>query len=356
MGKKFTVKNTNMAKGLAVSLMLFYHLFENRELVVSQNVIYSPFSLDTFLTLSGFGNVCVSVFVFLTSFGIATGLLQQEDLTAKRAYIQAAKRFRKLMIHFFVLYLSVNLLWWHWLDYQSLYGVNKQGAVMALTDSLGLSMFFNTPTMNLTWWYMEIAYILIFLVPLLTWLVKKTGNTALLLACFAPFILVIQQDVQRYLFVAVFGVCAAQGNWLDKLLNKKWNPALKWLFCIAGFIFCVLLRQNYVVYNYYVWLADAPISLFLIYFAGGVIGDVPVLRDVFAFIGKHSLNIYLVHTFFYMALWQKYIYHFRYAGLTFLLLLAVCLLYSVVLEALKNLFAGLYRKIFRREKNCNTPI
>lgn len=347
MQKTFTKDYSLAAKGLAICLLLTYHLFENELLVASLDVIYSPFSLTSFLMFTGFGNVCVAVFVFLTSFGIATGIYaQSETPDLSLAYRQAGKRFLVLMANFSILYLSVNLVWGYWFDYQSLYGLNKQGILYFITDGLGFAMFFDTPTLNETWWYMEIAYILIFLVPLLSWIAKKLGYVTLLLVCFLPFVVTLQPDIKRYLFVAAFGVCAARGKWLDKLLNLKLHPALQWLIGIAGFILCVLIRQNYVVYETYVWLADAPIAMFLIYLGGALIGSLPVLGRVMTYIGKHSMNIYMVHTFFYMILWRKYIYYFRYAAITFLLLLACCLLYSAALELLKQI-TGLKKLLAR---------
>lgn len=337
MQKTFTKEHSLAAKGLAILLLLMYHLFEDEVTVISMDVIYSPFSLNGFLTLTGFGNVCVSVFVLLTAYGISKGLFVQDELPSmKTVYSQAGKRFVRLMANFTVLYLSANLLWWYKFDYQSLYGINKQGFLCILIDAVGLSMFFDTPTLNMTWWYMEIAYILIFLVPLLAWLVKKVGNLALLLAFFIPFIVVFQPDIERYLFVAVMGVCAAHGHWLDRLTELEFHKALQWAAGIIGFVLCILIRQNYIVHEYFLWLVDAPIALFLVYVGAVLIGSIPVLGRVFKFIGKHSMNIYLVHTFFYMALWRYYIYHFRYAGITFLLLLAACLTYSVILELLKH--------------------
>ncbi len=336
MGRIFTLNHTNKAKGLAILLLLIYHLFENEELIALTEVNYAPFSLEGFLTFTGFGNVCVAVFVLLTAFGIASGLLAQGELSPADTYRQAAKRFVRLMVNFAVLYLSVSLLWWYLFDYQSLYGPGKQGILYLLTDAAGLSMFFDTPTLNETWWYMEIAYLLIFLVPFLTWLIKKIGYPVLLIAVFFPYLVEIPPDVKRYLFVAVFGVCAAYGKWPDRLLNLRVHPALQWLIGLLGVVLCVLIRQNYVVYETYVHLADAPIALLLIYFGGALVGSVPILGSVLAFIGKHAMNIYLVHTFFYMTLWREYIYYFRYAGVTFVLLLGVSLLYSVVLELVKK--------------------
>lgn len=349
MPKQFTKYHSNMAKGLAILFLLFYHLFESAELLVSLEVNHAPFSQESFLRFSGFGNICVSVFVFLTAFGIASGLFGEslpEALFWKTAYSQAAKRFFRLMLHFAILYLSVNLLWGTRFDYKSLYGPGIQGILLMVTDGLGLSMFFGTPTLNATWWYMEIAYLLIFLVPVLVQLTRKLGCLVLLPGFFLPYALTIHPDLERYLFVAFFGVCAAREGWPQKLLNLKFHPALQWLAGIGGLALCVLVRQNFMVHEYYLHLLDAPIALFMLYLGAGLLGSVPVLGKALAFVGRHSMNIYMVHTFFYMILWRQYIYHFRYAGITFLLLLAVSLLYSVILEALKKV-TGLQRRLSR---------
>ena len=342
MHKTFTREHSNRAKGLAILLLLSYHLFENEKLITSMAVNHAPFSLEGFLVFTQFGNVCVSVFVFLTAFGITSGLLGQEaarsGFSAKSVCRQSVHRFLRLMLNFVFLYLSVNLLWWYKFDYRSLYGMDKQGILFFLTDAAGLSMFFEgSPTLNATWWYMEIAYLLIFLVPLLAWLVTKTGYSLLIFAWFAPMVITFHPDISRYLFEAAFGGCAACGKWPEKLLNLRLSPLLQWILGLAGFVLCVLIRQNYVVHEYYIHLADAPIALFLVYFGSALAGSIPLLGKFLAFVGKHAMNIYLVHTFFYMSLWQPYIYHFKYAWATFLLLLALCLLYSVLLEAAKRL-------------------
>ena len=332
----FDKEKSKEVKGLAILFLLAYHLFENADLVTSMGVNYAPFSLESVLLVAGFGNICVSVFVFLTAYGISAGLWQQDGITIGDAYKQAGNRFLKLICQFFVLFLSVNILWGTLFDYDKLYGMNKQGMFYLLTDAAGFSQFFHTPTMNMTWWYMKVAYILIFLIPVLAFIVKKIGTPMLVIAFLLPFTVTMDQDVQRYFFVAVFGVCAAHGEWVDKLLNVKIHFVFKWILGFGLLVLSILVRQNYVVYQTYVTYVDAPIVLVIIYLTCQVLGSVPVFRKALAFIGRHSMNIYLVHTFFYMSLWRDFIYRFKYAGLIFLALLATTLLYSVVLEFLKS--------------------
>lgn len=336
MQNVFDVEKSKIVKGLAILLLLIYHLFENAELVRSLEVDYRPFPLEGFLTFTGFGNICVAVFVFLTAYGISIGLLAKEQMTAGEAYRQAVRRFFKLMLQFFILYLSVNVLWGSIFDYDGLYGMNKQGFLYMLSDAVGFSQFFHTPTMNMTWWYMKLAYILIFLIPAMTFLVRKIGYSMLLAAFLFPYVVSMDTDVQRYFFVAAFGVCAAYGKWPDKMFAWKLHPIVKWVLGFAAMVICILVRQNYVVYQTYAAYVEAPIALVLVYFACQVLGSIPVLAKGLAFIGRHSMNIYLVHTFFYMSLWRDFIYSFRYAGLIFLALLVTTLLYSIVLEAIKT--------------------
>ncbi len=342
---QFTKNRTQVAKGGAILLLLAYHLFESANLVESMNVNHAPLGLQSFLMITGFGNICVAVFVFLSAYGIAKGLLTAEKFDARRAYKQAAKRFFKLMLNFFVLYVSVNLLWFYKFDYKSLYGERMQGFLHMLTDATGLSMFFATPNLNMTWWYMEIAYILIFLVPFLVWLVKKIGYPVLLLAFFIPEILSFNPDVEKYLLTAVLGVCAAYGSWFEHLMAKKINPVVQWIVAAAGLVLCVLVRQNFAVHENYLHVVDAPVALFFVWVSGVLFGSVPVLSKILEFIGKHSMNIYMVHTFFYMILWRKEIYQFKYAGLIFLALLVVSLGYSVVLEVIKSLVIKISKKL-----------
>lgn len=345
MQKTFTKEHTNIAKGFAIILMLIYHLFENRESVVELGVNFAPLNEELFFMISKFGNVCVSIFVFLTAYGIAVSILNQKDITMKEAFAQACKRFFKLMFHFVLLYISVILVMFPFFDLKGLYGGGWQGAICMLTDALGLQMFYGGITLNSTWWYMEIAYIMIFLVPVLTWIVKKIGYATLPLMYFLPFVFAINFDVERYLLVATVGVCAAYGNWITKGMEWKIPSAVKWLISLVGLGVCVVLRQNYLIQEEYLAVADALISLFVVWAVAVTIGMIPGVRKVFAFIGRHSMNIFLVHTFFYLSVFRAEIYYFKYAALILLILLIVTLLYSVVLEGVKKMGRLMINKI-----------
>lgn len=356
-GKSFGIKNTNAAKGLAICLMLLYHLFGAVESASNPECTYLLLNKESVHFIAGFGNICVSVFVFLTSFGISKGIFADENMTLKQAYNKAAKRFWKLMVSFFIFYVSVQAVWFWCFDYSSLYGHGWEGLMKMLIDSVGLANLFGTPVLNMTWWYMTLAYALIFAVPALAFLVRKTGPAILIASFFVPFIFLpggnpVYGDFGRYFTVCMTAIVVSYTGFCDKFMEWELNGALKWLLGILLMVIAVILRQNPYVQDRLLWALDAPLSLVTVLFGGALLGSVPVVSNVFSFIGKHSMHIFFVHTFFYLILWRNFIFGFRYAALIFVMLLLVSLAYAVVLYYVKEgvrKLAGLIGKRIRKQ-------
>ena len=328
-----------MVKGVAILLMFFYHLFESQELLVTLNVNHEPFSQETFLMLSGFGNICVALFAFLSAYGIMKSLMADEDQGAydfAGSLRGAGKRCRKLIGNFVIMYLSVNALWFSYFDYVKLYGEGWQGGILALLDMLGLAELFDTPTLNMTWWYMETAIVIIFLIPLIYPAVKKAGRYLIMPALLLPAAVQMNESMQRYYLVMLLASVAAREEWLEKLFAWKLKKGWKFLLSLALLVLAVLFRQNFMIHTYFLWIADGPIALFLCWFTMEFLAVITGVSHVLAFLGKYSMNMFFVHTFFYMSLFRGFIYSPRYAGLIFLLLTGVSLAYSVILELVKS--------------------
>ena len=71
---EFTKERTNIAKGLAILLMLSHHLYSFHDRLLNGNY-YIPLipSFDTELYIGNFGNVCISMFLFLSGYGMFLG-------------------------------------------------------------------------------------------------------------------------------------------------------------------------------------------------------------------------------------------------------------------------------------------
>lgn len=353
--KSFEKKDTLAVKGAAILLLLFYHLFESQALIEEMQVNIGPMPQKWFLMLSGYGNICVALFVFLTAYGITKGLEANQNSQLVDILRESSHRCGKLIINFAVMYLAVNLVWFSYFNYKGLYGEGWQGGMFALIDGLGFAQLLQAPTLNMTWWYMELAIILIFLVPFLTLAGRKTGNYLVILGFLFPLVVTINGDVARYLPTAVFGVAAAQGEWFEKLFAfGARQKALKVLAGIVLIAVSILFRQNYMVHTYFLWIADAPIAVLLAWFVGEALNCIPGISHVLRFLGKHSMNIFFVHTFFYMSVHRVFIYSFRHAALIYVVLLAVSLGFSVVLETVKWLLKNILGKILHSKKKIHS--
>ena len=334
--KSFSKKDTLTVKGIAIILMLFYHLFESDDLITSMNVNYTPFSKDVFLTLSGYSNICVAIFVFLSSYGITKSLMECPSVSPISSIKQAYKRALKLVMNFLAMYISVNLLWFKYFDYTKLYGEAPQGLIYAILDALGFSELLNTPTLNMTWWYMKLALIIIFLVPFLFPLLQKLGKYTLMPAFLLPFIVTFDSDVSRYFFVICAAMVAAHEKWFEKIFSLKLYKPVKLLLALLLLTLSVLFRQNYIVHSNFLWIVDAPIAFLICLFSAEFVGIIPGISHALGFLGKHSMNIFFIHTFFYMILFRDFIYSFKYSWAILLVLIAVTLVYSILLETIKS--------------------
>ena len=61
-----------------------------------------------------------------------------------------------------------------------------------------------------------------------------------------------------------------------------------------------------------------------------------IINRTLEFIGKHSLNIFLFHTFIYAYYFESFIYSSRNPIFIFLLLLGICLVLSFLIEKIKK--------------------
>lgn len=341
----FSKKDTGMIKGIAILLLLFYHLF-------AQSFVYEGFQVRFLMEqsrvvwLAEFGNICVAIFLFLSAYGITKSFdnIQIEKQSMNHIVKKTFSRMVVLIIHFLMMYVSVWLIWFSKFEYELVYGDGKQSFLFAITDALGLAEIFDTPTLCMTWWYMEIAILCIAIVPLFQNIYQKIGDLILLVLILLPSVLNVDLDVYMYVIVIAMGLCAANGDWINKL--KHWNTpyAMKILLALVTMILSFLLRSNAIVKDYYEYVTESIVAFVWIVGLYILFEKIPLVTRILQFIGKHSMNIFFFHTFIYLILYRDYIYGLEYSGLIFSVLLGISLLYSIVIEFIKVRF-GFYKLV-----------
>lgn len=357
---KFTKHNTLVVKGIAILIMLYYHLFS---LIYNYGTFDVQFILpkDMAVSLSNIGNVCVPIFAFLASFGLTKKIasLEKEENIA----VVTLKQYAKLLATFIPIYISSLLLFAKWLPISSVYGKGLGKYAYMLLDAIGVSNLFGGITYNPTWWYMSLAILIIFLTPLLIKIHEKIGNILMLLAALLPLFIDANFMINQYLFVIACGVCFAKGEYLEKckavkIGKEKWVRRANWLsklnkvlLCTFAIIILVIFRQSETMPIKLTYYADQMLAIVLVYTVYEFLCEKKLFEAVFGFLGKHSANIYFVHTFF--IIWaidiKNKIFSLRYAPLIFLGTIGISLLYSIALEGCKRFFKFVKIKLSRKK-------
>ncbi|MDE6021754.1 MAG: acyltransferase family protein, partial [Ruminococcus sp.] len=223
-----------------------------------------------------------------------------------------------------------------------------RGISYIVVDFLGLYDLFSTPTMNGTWWYMSAALIFIVFVPIAEKFTKSHGYTPLII-----FLMIIPRILDlgylngtnpyTFLIIVLSGMLFAQYDVFDRVLNiklvknkvaDKIIQFILWTALLALSIYMwIRLQQKY--YWEYHFVLQPLISI--IYCRKYII-RLPIIRSILELFGKHSMNIFLVHTFIRYTFFADFTYSFKYFWLIGIVLLSISLLISICLQLLKKLF------------------
>ena len=333
---KFTKEHTLITKGILVLIMLIHHLF-TPELVEQYSVNITMHNHTLFLYVCSFFKICISGFAFLTAFGMTHSFNKLSTFTPNDYFKVICKRLTSLMATAFAIY-ALAILYKRFVIVESireLYCTDDGFSIIYMfIDLLGLAKYFNTPTLNVTWWYLTYAILLIVTMPYIYMAYRKYRYLLLPAGCLIALILPGSATMFFTLLPSVLlGVAFAYEDWFTKIHISTSNTFIKLIRIgveVIGLIISYHIYRTINLMYSYAFAFLIPLLVFeLIYY-------IPILNTILKFIGKHATNIFLTHTFIYYYFYTDYIYSFKKDWLIFLVLTAICLLVSIGIEILKK--------------------
>lgn len=357
-------------------MMLHHHNFLSEDRYGKFDVSFFPLPENAVVMLAMFFKICVSIYVFLSAYGLTVSLKKyssEYSLSGKQYKEYLVSRLLKMMWGFWFAYIisavaCVFLNLKHFMDYfpnETLKGTIR-GVFNILLDFSGLAHLFESPTLNGTWWYMSLAILIVLIVPFMANMSKKYGTFLVALACiFIPRAILFSgeatigdNNMMKYLFTVLLGIVFAQYDILAKMKsfalvkNKVANKGLK--FIIATVLMGALFFVRVYLSSSLSEIREAVIPVFVIYYCYEFIIDIPVIRTVLVFLGKHSMNIFLLHTFIRLHFFPEFTYSFKNWLLIDLVLLLVSLVLSIVVELVKK-YSG-YDKLLNKVMTKLKPV
>ena len=266
--------------------------------------------------------LCVSIFVFVSGYGLMATYKPEQRLG--KFYLH---RFKKLYLNYWFIWLvfvPIGVFVFH-RTFADVYGNHM--AIKAVLEFFGLLNLAGLLGYNPTWWFYSCIIPLYLLFPAIRKAYLKYPVFMLTFGLLSTYISIIGFCKPFAGFVLPFleGMFLAHQG-LDKFKNV---PRLELVVTV------IMLA---VVHNFCNELQVLVNTLLCINLALLLtkIQWPRYIRLVFESLGKHSMNIFLFHTFIFYYWFRDYIYITRNPLIIFLELLIVCYLISVVLEWVKK--------------------
>lgn len=344
-------KNDSLClKGFAIILLMCIHCFGSAERFAGYEFNFWLIPEDIYIKLAYYCKICVSVFAFISGYGLYLSA-KTKSHSIKETNKWYVSRIIKTLSGFWFLYPLSFFCGAPVTKYLS-EGVVK-GCLYALLDFLGISHLFGTPTLNASWWYISAALVFIIFVPFLVRATEKIGwFSVLAVIVFVPRILFNNKffgamNIYTFLLPVYFGAMFAEFKVFEKIEDFQIakNKLLNEILTLFGGILIILasiyiwIKVPYsVLWEYHFGIAPVLVIVFCDRFIFKKRGPISKgLCALFSFLGKHSMNIFIFHSFIRLYLLKDFIYSLKYPTLTIFVLLIISLAVSLVVELIKKL-------------------
>lgn len=322
--KTFVLRDTQIQKGVAILILILLHLFFRGEAAwpffdYSWTIENKPW----ITTLLKNGKICVDIFVIYSGYGLNESF--NKKIQGKQKSIRISIKF--VTAHLVKLYTNFWVIFWIYLsagmifekfNIFTIYGEGKNGVLALLIDMLGLrDILFewcHTGTINVTWWFMSAIIILYLIFPIIKSMMSKMRYLPLLLflfinvsACYTTY-RQMSTGVFFYLSAFALGMLCSELKIMDKLINLDLRYKDKLIYSL------ILFFVTYIWGFHDRFSGELPHAFSVILLVNVlVIERNAILKKasgVLVFLGKHSTNIFMFHTFI-LLYFEKQVYYFR---------------------------------------------
>lgn len=306
----FSKTHTQIAKGIAILMMLYHHLY-----VVPERIDNNFFSLiDQFIpnaqiTIAVFCKLCVCIYVFLSGFGL------YHSLKNKKSLLDMYKNIGVRLINFLITFIVIYLLFVTVGMINNTFSTDWKHFLLGLfTLELG---YFNN-----TWWFVNAYIVLLIISPLFVYLFcNKHWIKKIIVICILPtiyllgkvFISIFGENLITIIYFKYFedfpliltlliGVICAKYNIYEKILsifdnikNKRTKIIVRTTTMVIALILSIFLRiiTTTEALDIYYDFIIAPVFVFSI---TTILYDIK-LNKIFILFGNHSTVMWLTHAF-----------------------------------------------------------
>lgn len=345
----FTKDDSMKLKGIAIIFLVVYHCFVSEKVFTEYNINCFPMTQETAIYLTKYFKACVSIFTFISGYGLYQSYSKvPQERKENREW--ALSHIIKLLSGLWFVYIFV-IVFGQIADGLFVRKYFKEGIVRGILyvflDMNGMAKLFESPTITGTWWYMGAAVFFILMVPILKAASQKAGwFITCSVIVFLPRVLTIgfPGSMNPYSFLTTFisGMIFSEFDIFKRLenihlmKNRKADEIFKFIasLLILWFSCLAVLRLAWKT----AWeISYTVCPVIFICFCWKYIIRIPILKNILWYLGKYSMNIFLVHSILKNRYLRTFLYSLRNYWLIPLALLIISLIISVFTEKIKKI-------------------
>lgn len=328
-------------KGIAVLMLVFHHCYRTAEKFERYEVVFRGFSAEQVITIARFGKICVAIFAFVSGYGLMYGYFSKVREKCPHSIfrystshlLSTASGFWFTAVVFYLFYFLRDGSFQKW-------GETIADRILAVTlDIFGVARLLGTKSLNGSWWYMSAAIVFILLQPFLAACIEHYGGTICLAFLFLlPRMLQIgfpgTTSGRSFLMIFAVGMICCKYDFFTRF--HEWSPKFP-KFCLILAVLVLTVFLYYQIDLKVLWeFKYAWTPFIVVVFCVEYLFRIRPLMVLLRYLGKHSMNIWLVHTF--VRDWcGPYVFAVREFWLIPLVILAVSLLISYILNFFKKI-------------------
>ena len=318
------VDDSYILKGIAICAMLCWHLF------YCENSLGVRYGIASH-TIGILGDVCVSVFLFVSGYGLSKSLRKNESdsiesYSEKEIFLFVIRRLFKFYSNFwfiFVLFVPVGIFFF-----------DRPLSILSFVKNLaGLDYY------NEAWWFNGLIVIFYWIFPCIYCAIRKTPIVALLFTFLLFEGSIFGVNFGLYLFIFVIGVCfPCYSNKINFVVSEYFSTIVvaSIITFVGGWLLLLYIDTIYGygspcyrgirLYNLFAIFVILPVALYI---------KNTAMRHIFSYLGRHSANIFWFHSFIYYYWFPHFFFQFKISIVPFILLIIICLIISEIVERVK---------------------
>lgn len=338
----FSKEKTAAVKGFAVIAMLFHHCFHSASIYGGYDVSFAPFPEQLVNNVAVFFKLCVGTFAFLSGYGLSVKWAEIRDSEIGRKKYFSSRYISTMSGYWFAfLVCCVIAQCLNGLTYSTYFSKTFLENICGFVASfLGLARIIGAPLLIFEWWYMSAAIVFILLVPLFFESSKKYGVLATV-----GFVILIPRVIGidfaggtkpfSFIMPVLLGVIFEQYD-LFEVIHKKLS-GFSWIGYILSVAGCFLAYKLYrrLPFEQYWEIKYGVVPVMVVICLNETVLNIKWIRSVLVFLGKHSMNMYLVHMMFLLYI-KEFLFADRYFLFSWGVLVLLSLGCSIVIEWIKK--------------------